>query len=443
MKKIAYRALRKSAHLATPVLSRLATISQKVEHKTTRIITGQTSDGVKVVEGDAHTIAPFIDLQRSYLPEATPLYPALPKPGRKPALTILVPTLNKGLFFGGIATALITAAMVAKKQKLDLRVLQTFTAGDADVGQFLKDKNIAFEGDISVEDVSAKKTKQYIFIDIHPQDIFMASAWADAYVLQRLPLKTKFIYLIQDYEPIFFPNSDQRVKAESTYRSDRYIALCNTELLYRHLLSEGFDEVKKNNSVWFEPAVANIQKSIKNNARKRLFIYGRTRVKRNLFFSAIEAVNMAFSKGDLNAEEWDIFMAGQDDIPSLELSSGVKVKNLGKMALDEYYEFMRTIDVAVSPMMAPHPNYPTLEFASTGAAVVSTKYGVKQDLKSYSKNIIMADCSTESMAEAIVRAAALDYDLRLKNAEESTIPYSWLESLEKPVNTLVAHINKH
>ena len=130
-------------------------------------------------------------------------------------------------------------------------------------------------------------------------------------------------------------------------------------------------------------------------------------------------------------------MAGQDKLPSIVLSTGIPVQNLGKLSMDDYTQFVKTVDVAISPMMAPHPNYPTLEFASAGAAVVTTKYETKTDLSRYSKNILLADLNIESLAYNIVEAANIDYEKRIENLKSNDIEASWDATLEKVLNQLV------
>ena len=82
-------------------------------------------------------------------------------------------------------------------------------------------------------------------------------------------------------------------------------------------------------------------------------------------------------------------------------------------------------------MMAPHPNYPTLELSSIGSAVVTTKYKTKQDLGEYSKNIYMADLSIESIVDAINDASKISYKQRIDNAKQSNIPDNWDETLKE------------
>jgi hypothetical protein len=113
--------------------------------------------------------------------------------------------------------------------------------------------------------------------------------------------------------------------------------------------------------------------------KRRLFLYGRPTVERNLYYSALLAIDRALGDARLAGGEWEVFSAGNDGLDEVVLDCGVPVVNLGKMPLDEYYAFARTVDVAVSPMLAPHPNYPTLEFASLGATVVTTMWESKRD----------------------------------------------------------------
>ncbi len=433
------RTVRKTAHLTHQASAWAAHFSQRVENKTSRILSG-TDSSFRVVSS-----IPFEKLYYQQVPEIIPVHPALPQRGRKPAVVLLLPSLQNSSFFGGTSTAIIAAAEIAHKKKLDLRIIETLSHGGSKtdvVKDLLKKFNIPFSGTITQIDITARAFNVYGYIDMHPDDIFMASAWWDAYVLDKLPLKHKFVYLIQDYEPIFYANSDKYALAESTYHSKKYVALCNTKLMYDFMVNRGYTEVKS--GTYFEPAVSYEVSKRKKKAegKRRMFVYGRPNVERNLFFNAFNGLDMALRNGFIEAAEWEFYMAGQDNVPDLELSSGVVVKNLGKMDFAEYQAFVGTVDVAVSLMMAPHPNYPTLEFASTGAAIVTTRYDIKQDLSQYSKNIFMADITPESIAGGIRAAASLDAETRAANAAASHVPSDWNKTLDKPLEATIKKITK-
>ncbi len=433
-KILSIRVIRKSSHLLTKTLHRGLRASTKVEDKATKILTGVD------FSVEAFKEVSFEKVFYNGIPyNIAPLNPALPALNRTGTVTLLIPSLTKSSFYGGTATALIVAGKIALKTNKPLRIIETLQPGGKEgLGNFFKDNGIKIkEDDVELIDVSSRRYNVYGYVDIHSDDLFIASAWWDAYLLNQLPLPRKFIYLIQDFEPIFYANSDKYVLAENTYKSESFIPLCNTELMY-DFLSERYPYIKKT-ATWFEPAVSQGKKgySIKNTDKKRIFLYGRPNVERNLFYSALHALEKIFASSSLNNNDWEIFLAGQDKIPTITLSSGMKITNLGKMSVKDYYKFARSVDLTISPMMAPHPNYPTLELASIGSAVVTTKYENKQDLSKYSDNIFMADLSLESIIEATLKASKLSHKQRLENAKASHILDSWNDALDKPIEVLL------
>lgn len=436
MKRFAIRAARKSAHLSNRVLKKASRFSDKVEDKATRILSG-TDYSFQIEES-----IPLEKIYYNAIPFITPLNPALPAIGSTPSVTLLVPSLKGSSFFGGTATALVVAAKIAIQENLRLRIVQTLETGHpSNLSRFFKDEGIDInKSNIQVISVADRAYNIYGYLSMHPDDIYIASAWWDAFLLDKLPLIKKYIYLIQDFEPIFYNNSDFYVLAEETYKSEKFVPLCNTRLMAEFMKSRNYPSFKSLPD-FFEPAVSRIDSGKASDPRgrkKRLFLYGRPNVHRNLFFTSLSAIDYAFKSGFLNRDEWECYMAGQDGIPDIDLPSRVKIKNLGKMSISDYVKFSKKVDLALSPMMAPHPNYPTLEFASIGSAVVTTKYANKQDLVNYSRNIVMCDIDAESMAGAINVAAKMDYETRMKNLfHTGAISKSWASALDDTLRHVV------
>jgi hypothetical protein len=431
VKKFTARTVRKSAHLTRMVLSVGANYSGRLENKAHRIING-TDASIKL-----HDKVLFEQLYYEALPYVLPMHPALPKAGRNGEVTLFIPSLQKSSFFGGTATALIFTGLLAVKKSQKIRIVETLQHGRTkaeQLVQFFSENNISINVDnIELVDASPRKYNNYGYINIHPDDTFIASAWWDAYILEKLPLQKKFIYLIQDYEPIFYANSDRYIMAEATYKSEQFIPVCNTELMYKFMASKGYKYIEEN-ALWFEPAIGvgeKVGKSIakEKNDKRKMFIYGRPSVERNLFYTALKSINEVFLNQDLDSNEWEIYMAGQDNINNIQLESGIVAKNLGKMDIDEYYQFARTIDVAISLMMAPHPSYPPLEFSSIGAGVVTSAYETKQDLSKYSKNIFVSK-NYNDLSDLIIKASKLSYEDRIKNTQSSIIGADWKKSLK-------------
>lgn len=314
---------------------------------------------------------------------------------------------------------------------------------ESDLRQFYRDNGISFNQQIEFSDLSPRTYNNYGYIDLHPDDIFICSAWWDAYLLERLPLVKKFIYLIQDYEPIFYNNSDMQILAEDTYHSEKFIPVCNTELMLDFMATHNYTYIAKN-GLFFEPAV-NIGKRLgigdsKTDSKKRLFVYGRPSVERNLFFTALKALDEIFTEQALDPAEWECFMAGQDGINDILLESGQIVKNLGKMDINEYYNFAKTIDLGVSLMLAPHPSYPPLELSSLGSVVISTKYETKTSLNRYNNNLLLCDPSVSSVKATILKGAKIDHKTRMNNAKSTTLESDWNKALGNTVAKVLKHL---
>lgn len=433
-KSQAFRGLRKTANISNRAFSKAARLSGKIENKADRIING-TDPTVQI-----HDKVLFEKIYAEAIPEITPIHPALPRAGREATVTLFIPSLQKSSFFGGTATALIFAGKIAADKGLPIRIAETLQHGNAKVDELAEfiNKNgikLGSDSDIELINLSPRTYNKYGYLDIHPDDIFVASAWWDAYLLDQLPLLKPYVYLIQDYEPIFYNNSDKYVLSESTYHSDRFIPVCNTELMYKFMVSKGYENIKQT-GVWFEPAVGlqnTKSKSVISTGKKRMFIYGRPSVARNLYHFTLSCLDDLFLTQQLIGSEWEIFMAGQDKLADVILGSGIVLKNLGKMPINEYHEFVQSIDLAISPMMAPHPNYPTLEFASAGASVVTTKYETKKDLRAYSSNIVISDISKPAFSDAILKGASLDKSTRQKNLKTNNISSDWSTALDDTV----------
>jgi hypothetical protein len=89
-------------------------------------------------------------------------------------------------------------------------------------------------------------------------------------------------------------------------------------------------------------------------------------------------------------------------------------------------------------MSTPHPSYPPLDLAACGAVAVTNRFGVKQDLNSYSSNIICTDLVHDAIVEGIAAGARLaqDRDTRRRNYETQQLSRSWDSSLSAVLDEL-------
>ena len=422
MKKIIHKALR----INNRVLRKAIHLSDKFENK----ITTRPKKGTDIQQ-----------FCNSFTCEIRPLN--IIKTNRnQPFVNFFIPTFDAAGLFGGIATATRVAAAVAKQKNLPLRVICIDRVGNLEyLNKYLVELNCKEISANQLVDLSSRQDNKKQVIDFNANDINIATAWWTAHLLNQTNLKKKYIYIIQDFEPIFYNLSDQYVYAEATYKTDNYIPICNTKLLYDFLLLKGYTSIKKY-KIYFEPAVdRDLFKPGKvENTKKRLFIYGRPTTQRNLMVHALKLVQTASLKGILKPAEWDVYIAGDNDSPSIEIVPGLVAQNLGKMKIEEYANLAGTIDLAVSLMLAPHPSYPPLELACSGAAVVTNSYEIKKDLSFYSKNLFTAELNDESLLSALKKASNLSRPVRLSNALSSTINKNWDVAIEGSIDELLGYL---
>lgn len=323
---------------------------------------------------------------------------------RHPAVRVL--GFLGGGVFGGMATALMLGAALSEELDLPLDVVQTHAFdGNVDFGAYVRDAGFDVSTDrCSTVDVSRRHTPDESVLEMHPDDVFVVSAWWDAYHLRQSPLVDRFIYLVQDYEPIFYPNSDEHALAGSTYLGDDAVRVYNSSVLAEFFVSEGIETPGQ--ALVFEPSVDVVADPAASDSAgpKTLFLYGRPQVPRNLFGLSIAALDLALREPGF--KDWRVVTAGSASVPDIAFSSGHRLERLQTMPREDYFAFASSIDLALTPMLAPHPNYPTLEIGSLGRPVVSTSWRTKTDLQRYSPTIGLVEPGVESLAGAIVEGGS-------------------------------------
>ena len=375
----------------------------------------------------------------SRFPNLTPILPALPKLNSERKINLMALSINGKHIFGGTATALVFAMKLSIQMNIKLRLVCTDYPGTLDnIEEFLKEYDINFDlKNLELFNAAPRSIYSPVHLEVRKDDIFIATTWWSAYLCEKLQPSTKFIYFVQDYEPIFSPNGDEQILANGSYLlKDRFIPIVNTKILLDYFVQNNYEEFKKYN-LSFEPSFLKSIFDIKNKKtvkqkKKKLFFYARPNVARNMYYLGLQALVKAFEDNILDLNEWEIFFAG-GETPELEIVKKLNSKNLGKMNLREYGKFAANVDLAISLMMAPHPSYPPLEMAASGAIVVTTLYENKVDLSMYSKNILVAEYTIDSILSKIKEALRIDEKTRQINFQQNNILSNWDESFKNTI----------
>jgi hypothetical protein len=307
-----------------------------------------------------------------------------------PRLNLLVPSLAIQHLFGGIATALSLFDALAAQAGLDnLRLVVT------DQHKFRHEDNRFSGWEIRAMEAEDGPGRSIVTVGdrygktlaVGPHDRFMATAWwtaVSARAIQdwqaaayQLPAAVPWLYLIQDYEPGFYPWSSRYALAEATYHQpERLIAVFNSSILKGFFFAEGYSFPEAH---CFEPVLHPIlqheQLRLQGTPKeKRVLVYGRPSVERNAFPVITMALRLFVERNPRT--EWEFVSIGEPH-PPVELGHGRQLCSLGKLSLQQYADQMARSALGISLMVSPHPSYPPLEMAAFGMRVISNRYKSK------------------------------------------------------------------
>ena len=170
---------------------------------------------------------------------------------------------------GGVMTAFRIADQLKSSKGLHQRFL---ICGRADLAAIADRVLAAFPGLKGSEFIALDSAEKLAAIP--PADIGVATLWTTAYVLARVTNCARKMYLIQDFEPLFYPAGSTSAQAELTYRFG-FEAICNTEPL-RVLYQERYD----GEAVAFTPQVDHQVFHPDPTERRRRPVQGRHRLGR-------------------------------------------------------------------------------------------------------------------------------------------------------------------
>jgi len=388
------------------------------------------------------------DIVRFQFPRLQPLATYLiPKPSL-PRVSLITDSIGSGSLFGGVGTALLFAAHLANRMNATLRVVtRTEVPSPKNVLQILGAYGIQLRHEVQFAFVpvlgdngGAEQTDGAAGgLDIGPDETFVTTSWwTTSAALTSVP-HASIIYLLQEDERMFYPFGEDRFQCEQVLRTDSIRFVVNTRLLFDHLVASGLPHLERN-GLWFEPAFPQSlfrPRQNESGGKKRFFFYARPNNPRNLFHIGLEIIDRAINRGILDLAQWDVFLVGKD-IPRVIFGDGYLPTQYEGLNWEAYADLAGTIDLGLCLMSTPHPSYPPLDLAASGAVVVTNKFGNKLDLSSYSQNIICADLDAEALLEALREGVALaqDNETRSRNFAANGLSGDWALSFENTLRSL-------
>lgn len=353
-------------------------------------------------------------------------------------ITMVTDSVSKGSLYGGVGTAIILGALVSEKLGCRLRILTRSERADSDsVDHLLSTNRIEVTHEVEFAHASPRDDRDES--SILPGELFITTSWwTTAATMASVPHQ-QIIYLLQEDERMFYPFGDERLRCEQVLRNSSIRFILNTKLLRDHLVSEGFSNIAAR-GVHFEPAFPTdvfYPKDVEKK-KKRLIFYARPKNLRNLFHHGLDILEEAIFRGAINLDEWEIVLLGKD-IPSIVFGYKHKPLVFQNLRWKEYATLIASADIGFCLMYTPHPSYPPLDLAASGSVVVTNRFGIKQDLSYYSRNILCADLDKESMISALAEAVRLSGDevRRTENFHSSRLNRDWRTAFSDVISSII------
>jgi hypothetical protein len=323
--------------------------------------------------------------------------------------------MDSDRYDGGPNTVINLACRIAQRG-ISVRLVSTAAPVDLDPAWF-RQHAASLIGDRSfpeIEIVSA--ADPYHPLQVGPRDVFLATHWRTAQqlreVLALLPVK-RFFYMLQDFEPSFYPWSSNYALAIETFDLD-FWPIINEMTLAEYILGQPFgrlcEPVMRERALVFEPAVDtrlfSPGKNIGQRRPKRLLLYARPSNPRNVFGLALLALRRAAA--DPVFDGWEFLSIGsRDSVPDLAIGAGRTLRRASWMEYLGYADLLRESDLLLCPMLSPHTSYPVLEMAACGGISITNSFATKTraQLERLSTNIISVEPTIEAFAEGLVKGA--------------------------------------
>lgn len=333
-------------------------------------------------------------------------------PGQLRRVTMVTDSISEGSLFGGVGTAIVLAAALARHTDATLRVVTRVEPPDsANFATVMATHRRPLPSDVEFAHAPIDGSNE---LEISDTETFLTTSWWSTCSVRKVIDPARIVYLLQEDERMFYPNGDDRLNCQETLADGKIRFIVNSQLLFDHL-TEGPEALANVRAagVWFEPAFPALApgetRPPRGSLKRRFFFYARPNNLRNLYWHGLEAIVESIEDGILDPSQWEFHFAGRD-LGQLELPGGVRPVLHQNLPWPEYAALTRTIDVGLSLMATPHPSYPPLDLAAAGAIVVTNRYGRKTSLEQYSQSIICVDPTVAALKQGIVEAVSRSAD---------------------------------
>jgi GT2 family glycosyltransferase/glycosyltransferase involved in cell wall biosynthesis len=200
---------------------------------------------------------------------------------------------------------------------------------------------------------------------VPPADVGIATLWTTAYALAHTPGIRRKFYLVQDFEPMFYPAGTQYALAEESYRMGLY-GICNTANLAR-VYEDDYGGRAMSFTPAVDPSVFHARGRRERVAGKpvTVFVYARPGHWRNCWELASGALTELKRR---MGEDVHIVTAGARAVSG---TSDDVMEHRGLLDYRATGDLYRSSDVGLALTVSKHPSYLPLELMACGVPVVA------------------------------------------------------------------------
>lgn len=331
--------------------------------------------------------------------------------GDQPHVVLVLQAFEPDGFFAGIKTAVLAAARVAEELGLGLRVIVVQRARSSTHDEALA----ALASIVREAGLPAVAETLRLSTPMAPEsgghttdDVWVATYWTTAWALKTLThtgrvTADRVVYLIQDFEPGFYPWGPLYAKAFSTYDAG-FRPLVNSASLARYVA----DVSPTTPDVAFAPALdlGPLRAAAERwrpapDGEVRVLFYARPGKPRNMYAAGVEALRL-WAERLPAGERGVVRFAGEEIADEVDLGPRARVEMLGKLTYDGYHDLLADSDVGLALMLSPHPGHLALELPLAGIPTVTNDFaGYRAEWVS---GLTVSGTDPVSIADALLRA---------------------------------------
>lgn len=388
---------------------------------------------------DPGSIPTAAELQKKRFAALAPL-PVYSTPRKAPRINLITDSINAGSLYGGVGTALMFMMLLAERKGCDLRVITRHAPANETNFKHIAEL-VGLQDLGNIEFKLCPDASREVDLDIGEQELFITTSWWTTWPTVKALGSSRVVYILQEDERMFYPQGDDWLRCSEMLSHPDLFFLVNSRRLFDWLGSGDLPNIARNGT-WFEPAFpADLfyYQPRPQQAKSRLLFYARPNNVRNLFYRGVEALDQALVSGVIDPDRWELHLVGKD-IPAFTFPSPIAVHRYENLSWRDYAELVRSMDLGLSLMYTPHPSYPPLDLAASGAVVVTNRFGSKQDLDEYSRNILCVDPTVDGLVRGLAHGVALaeDHETRQANFRQSGIRRDWRESFKRPLDLVLS-----